>query len=38
MNYVQLWTIRRGLGARIDNYPTVAEALEDAGLTEPARG
>jgi ketosteroid isomerase-like protein len=31
MDYVQLWTIRRGLAVRIDNYATVQEALEDSG-------
>ena len=34
INYVQLWTLRDGLGVRIDSYGTVTEALEAAGLSE----
>ena len=32
LEYVQLWTIREGVVARLDNYDTEAEALEAAGL------
>ena len=34
INYVQLWTLRDGLGVRVDSYGTAAEALEAAGLSE----
>jgi ketosteroid isomerase-like protein len=34
MEYVQLWTVRRGLAARIDNYATEAEALKDTGRSD----
>jgi len=34
IEYVQLWTFRQGLAVRIDIYADVAEALEDAGLSE----
>ena len=34
IDYVQLWTFRDGLGARVDNYETEADALAAAGLAE----
>jgi len=34
INYVQLWTLRDGLGVRVDSYGAEAEALEAAGQSE----
>jgi len=33
LDYVQLWTIRDGLVARVDKYGSVADALADCGVT-----
>jgi hypothetical protein len=32
LDYVQLWTIRDRLVARVDKYPSVADALADCGV------
>jgi ketosteroid isomerase-like protein len=32
LDYVQLWTIREGLVARVDKYDNVADALADCGV------
>ena len=32
LDYVQLWTIRDGLVARVDKYENVAGALADCGV------
>jgi ketosteroid isomerase-like protein len=33
LDYVQLWTIREGLVARVDKYDSVADALADCGVS-----
>jgi ketosteroid isomerase-like protein len=34
LDYVQLWTIRDRLVARVDKYPSVADALADCGVAQ----
>ena len=36
LDYVQLWTIRDGLVARVDKYDSVADALADCGVGREA--
>ena len=34
LDYVELWTIRDGLVARVDKYDSVADALADCGVAQ----
>ena len=38
LDYVQLWTIRNGLVARVDKYDSVADALADCGRADLGSG